>query len=110
MLLAAQTAAEGQGGILGTLGSFLPIILMFVVFYFVLIRPQRKKEKETQEMLASLKAGDNVTTIGGICGKIVSVKDDILTVEVGADKVKLVFERWAIRDVERPEEESEESD
>jgi len=99
MLLAAQTAAEGQGGILGTLGSFLTIILMFVVFYFVLIRPQRKKEKETQEMLASLKAGDNVTTIGGICGKIVSVKDDILTVEVGADKVKLVFERWAIRDV-----------
>lgn len=109
MLLAAQTAAEGQGGILGTLEIFL-LILMFVVFYFVLIRPQRKKEKETQEMLASLKAGDNVTTIGGICGKIVSVKDDILTVEVGADKVKLVFERWAIRDVERPEEESEESD
>ena len=52
-------------------------------------------------MLASLKVGDNITTIGG-SAKIVSIKDDILTVEVGVDKVKLVFERWAIRDVDRP--------
>ena len=103
MLLAAQTAAEGSGGIGALIGSFAPIILMFVAFYFLLIRPQRKKEKENREMLASLKSGDNVTTIGGICGKIVAVKDDVLTVEVGADKTKLVFERWAIRSVDRPE-------
>lgn len=102
MLLAAQTATEGTGG-LGGLVQFAPIILMFVVFYFVLIRPQRKKEKENREMLASITVGDNVTTIGGICGKIVSVNDDILTVEVGSDKVKLVFERWAIRNVDRPD-------
>jgi len=107
MLLAAQTTAEkaAEGGIGNFIIQFLPIIALFAVMYFLLIRPQQKKEKETQQMLASLKVGDNVTTIGGICGKIVAIKDDILTVEVGTDKVKLVFERWAIREVDRPEEE-----
>lgn len=66
----------------------------------LLIRPQRKR-KETKEMLAALKVGDNITTIGGICGKVTAIRDDIITVEVGNDKVKLVFERWAIRDVEQ---------
>ena len=80
----------------------MPFILMIVIFYFFIIRPQRKREKETREMLESLKVGDNVTTIGGICGKIVAIRDDILTVEVGTDKVKLVFERWAIRSVDKP--------
>ena len=73
-----------------------------VVMYFLIIRPQRKRDKENKEMLASLKVGDNVTTIGGVCGKIVNIRDDVLTLEVGKDKVKLVFERWAIRDVDRP--------
>ncbi|HOB19702.1 MAG TPA: preprotein translocase subunit YajC [Candidatus Atribacteria bacterium] len=82
--------------------QFAPFIIIIVVFYFMLIRPQRKKEKETKEMLASLKVGDNVTTIGGICGKITAIRDDVVTIEVGNDKVKLVFERWAIRDVDRP--------
>lgn len=82
--------------------SLLPFVLLIVVFYFMIIRPQRKKEKETREMLASLKVGDNVTTIGGICGKIVRIRDDIITIEVGPDKVKLVFERWAIRSVDKP--------
>ena len=109
MLLAAQTTAEkaAEGGIGNFIIQFLPIIALFAVMYFLLIRPQQKKEKETQQMLASLKVGDNVTTIGGMCGKIVAIKDDILTVEVGTDKVKLVFERWAIREVDRPEEEED---
>lgn len=80
-----------------------PFIIMIVAFYFFLIRPQKKREKETKDMLNSLKNGDNITTIGGICGKIVNIKDDIITVEVGADKVKLVFERWAVRNVDKPE-------
>lgn len=88
--------------LLAMLIQFAPFIILIVVFYFMLIRPQRKKEKETKEMLASLKVGDNVTTIGGICGKITAIRDDIITIEVGNDKVKLVFERWAIRDVDRP--------
>ncbi|HHY82328.1 MAG TPA: preprotein translocase subunit YajC [Clostridiales bacterium] len=102
MLLAAQTAPGAEAGPLALLTSLLPFVLMIAVFYFLLIRPQRKREKENKEMLASLKVGDNVTTIGGICGKIVKIQDDILTIEVGTDKVKLVFERWAIRDVDRP--------
>lgn len=95
---------EGQpvDGVAAIIGSLLPFILMIVIFYFFIIRPQRKREKETREMLESLKVGDNVTTIGGICGKIVAIRDDILTVEVGTDKVKLVFERWAIRSVDKP--------
>jgi preprotein translocase subunit YajC len=105
MLLAAQAAAsgtEGAGGIGVMLTSIAPFILMIVVFYFLLIRPQRKKEKENREMLASVTVGDNITTIGGVCGKVVAIKDDIITIEVGTDKVKLVFERWAIRNVDRP--------
>lgn len=82
--------------------SLLPFVMLIAIFYFMIIRPQRKREKETREMLASLKVGDNVTTIGGICGKIVRIRDDIITIEVGPDKVKLVLERWAIRNVDKP--------
>ncbi|HHU77449.1 MAG: preprotein translocase subunit YajC [Caldicoprobacterales bacterium] len=104
MLLAAQTAAgaEGAGGFGLIIAQIAPFLLMIVVMYFLIIRPQRKRDKENKEMLASLKVGDNVTTIGGVCGKIVNIRDDVLTLEVGKDKVKLVFERWAIRDVDRP--------
>lgn len=94
--------AQPVDGVAAVIGTLLPFILMIVIFYFFIIRPQRKREKETREMLESLKVGDNVTTIGGICGKIVAIRDDILTVEVGTDKVKLVFERWAIRSVDKP--------
>ena len=84
------------------LSTLFPFILLIVVFYIMIIRPQRKREKQTKEMLASLKVGDNITTIGGICGKIVRIRDDILTIEVGTDKVKLVIERWAVRSVDQP--------
>lgn len=101
-LAQATTTATEPGGIGLILANLAPFILMIVVMYFLLIRPQRKRDKENKQMLASLTVGDNVTTIGGICGKIVAVRDDVLTIEVGTDKVKLVFERWAIRDVDRP--------
>lgn len=79
--------------------SFSPIImsLLFLgIFYFLLIRPQQKKNKEIQEMRNNLEIGDNVTTIGGIQGKITKIKDDSLTLEVGADKVRLQIARWAV--------------
>ncbi|MBQ7087077.1 MAG: preprotein translocase subunit YajC [Clostridia bacterium] len=76
------------------------IVLTFVLFYFVLIRPQKKREKEEKAMLNALKVGDNVVTIGGITGKIISIKDDLLVIETGADRVKLNFQKWAIRSVE----------
>ena len=89
-----------QMGIIGTLISLLPMVLIFVIFYFMLIRPQRKKEKKVQEMLNALKVGDRVSTIGGIYGTITAIKDDTLELSVGRDNVKLIFARWAIRQVE----------
>ena len=81
--------------------QFVPLILIFVVFYFMLIRPQRKKDKEAKEMLKNLKVGDRICTIGGIYGTIVRIKDEVLTIEVGEQKTQLVFARWAVRNVEQ---------
>ena len=89
--------ADPTGGLVGML---LPMVLIFVVFYFMLIRPQRKKDKKVKDMLANLKVTDRICTIGGIYGTIVAIKDDTFTVAVGQDNVKLVFARWAIRNVE----------
>lgn len=66
------------------------------VFYFFLIRPQQKKEKKIKEMRSALKVGETITTIGGICGKITSLKEDFVTIEVGSEKTKIVVTRWAI--------------
>ena len=81
--------------------QFLPMILIFVIFYFMLIRPQRKKDKEAKQMLANLKVGDRVCTIGGIYGTIVRIKDDVLTIEVGEAKTQMMIARWAVRNVEQ---------
>ncbi|MCQ2548148.1 MAG: preprotein translocase subunit YajC [Clostridia bacterium] len=75
------------------------IVVMFAAMYFLLIRPQKKKEKETQAMRDALRVGDEVITIGGIHGKIVKTKDESLVLAVGADKVKMEFEKWAISQV-----------
>ena len=71
-------ADGGQGGLM----SFLPLILMFVIFYFLLIRPQQKKQKEMREMLKNLKRGDKIITGGGIYGRIDSLADDKVNVEI----------------------------
>lgn len=81
--------------------QFVPMILIFVVFYFLLIRPQRKKDKEAKAMLDNLKVGDRICTIGGIYGTIVRIKDNVLTIEVGEQKTQMVFARWAVRNVEQ---------
>ena len=80
-------------------GPFL-MIAMVAVFVFLIILPQRRRDKKVKQMLAELKPGDRIRTIGGIFGRIVSIKDDIATIEVGPDKVKLVFTRGAIATVE----------
>jgi preprotein translocase subunit YajC len=76
----AQTA-PGIGGP-GQLLSFLPLVLIFVVFYFLLIRPQQKKAKQHQDMLGKLKKNDEVMTSGGIYGKVVTLADNVVTLEV----------------------------
>ena len=79
----------------------LPLVLMGVVFYFFLIRPQRKKDKAVKNMLDSLKNGDRVCTIGGIYGTITNIRDEnTITLAVGPQDVPVVFARWAIRNVE----------
>ncbi len=97
---ASAGAAEQSTGLLGLLFSFLPFILIFVVFWFMLIRPQRKKDKQVKEMLNNLKAGDRICTIGGIYGTITGIKDDTITLSVGKDNMSMVVARWAIRGVE----------
>ena len=98
---AAATEMSAGATFIAYAVQLVPMILIFVVFYFVLIRPQRKKDKEAKAMLDNLKVGDRICTIGGIYGAIVKIKDDVLTVEVGEQKTQLVFARWAIRNVEQ---------
>lgn len=99
----AEAAAEQMSGgatFVYYLVQLAPMVLIFVVFYFILIRPQRKKDKEAKEMLNSLKVGDRVCTIGGIYATVVAIKDDVLTVEVGNQKTQMMIARWAVRNVE----------
>ena len=100
---AAATAAEGTqqvSSIAALATTFLPLILIFVVFWFMLIRPQRKRDKQVKEMLNNLKAGDRICTIGGIYGTITGIKDDTVTLSVGKDNLSMVVARWGIRSVE----------
>lgn len=86
----------------------LPIVALLAVFYFLLLRPQQKQQKKVKEMLSNLKVGDRIKTIGGIYGRIVKIKDvDYITIEVGPDKVNLVFDRKAISTVENVDAENE---
>ena len=78
----------------------VPLVLMGLVFYFLLIRPQRKKDKKVKAMLDALKPGDRVTTIGGIYGTITAMKDDTITLAMGGQQNPVVIARWAIRSVE----------
>lgn len=80
----------------------LPIGFL-VIFYVFAIRPQRKKEKQIKEMRSNLKVGDNIVTIGGITGKILKVKDDFITIEVGSDKTKLEMMKWSVGSVTNKE-------
>ena len=77
----------------GTIGM---IVVMLVIFYFMLIRPENKKKKQLNEMRNSLKVGDEITTIGGILGTICAVKDESIVIETGADRVRMEFATWAI--------------
>ena len=101
-----QTAAPTQGGgMMELIVSFLPMILIFVLLYWMMIRPQKKQQKAQQAMRAALKVGDKVITIGGVCGKVAKIKDEYIWIESsmpGApeDKSYIKFKRNAIEAVE----------
>lgn len=83
------------------------IVLLLVIMYFAMIRPQKKQEKAVNDMRSNLQVGDEVTTIGGIIGKIVSIKDETVLIETGRDKVRIRFLRSAIRSVDVSAEDAE---
>lgn len=98
LVYAMGTSPGGSGGQGSQIWSFLPIILIFAIFYFLLIRPQQRQRKEHQNLLANLKVGDNVLTTGGIYGRITGLKDDKVTLEI-SDKVRVKVNRGNIAGV-----------
>ena len=101
----AAAAGSAAGGALGMIGTLLPMILVIALLYFIMIRPQRKKEKELKAQIDAMKVGDKVVTIGGICGKVTKIKDEYVYLETGNvgtpnERSVLKFERGAIKTVE----------
>ena len=76
--------------------SIIMMVALIAAFYFMLIRPENKRKKEAEQLRSSLKVGDEVTTIGGVVGKVVNVKDDKFVLETGADQVRIEFVKWAL--------------
>ena len=93
-LLETTTTTGGMGG---TIGMIIYIVLIIGVFYFLMIRPQRKKQKEEKQMRENLQIGDEIVTIGGIHGRVISLKEDTMVIESLSDHSKLTFSRWALQ-------------
>ena len=93
----AQTAAAGAAdpGIMGSLTTFAPIIIMFVVMYFIMIRPQQKRQKELKSMMDALAKGDEVITVGGVLGRVSKVTEGYVTIEVAAG-TEIVVQKNAV--------------
>ncbi len=92
-----EATADMTGALGGGMGgTILMLAVMFGIFYFMLIRPENKRKKEAEQMRNSLKNGDQVTTIGGIVGTVVNVKEDKFVLETGADQVRIEMAKWGI--------------
>ena len=101
-------AASADGTATGGGGSMIiMMVVLIAVFYFFMIRPENKKKKEAQQMRDSLSVGDTITTIGGIMGKIVSVKSDSIVFETSEDRVRLQVTKWAVSSVGKQTEEQQ---
>ena len=83
--------------------SIVYMVALFAIFYFLFIRPQRKKEKQLNDLRASLEVGQMVTTIGGMLATVAKVEDDFVVLEVGPNRTKMPFKKWAIASVEKQE-------
>ena len=91
LLLTADATATGGG-----MSMIIMLVLRFAIFYFLIIRPENKRKKKTEEMRSTLSLGDEITTIGGIVGKIVQVTEDTITFETGEDRVRIQTKKWAV--------------
>ena len=94
MLNFLADTTSGMPGGMG--GSIVMLVAMLAIFYFMLIRPENKRKKEAEQMRSAMKVGDEITTIGGICGTVVEVKDEKYVMETGADRVRVEMHKWAI--------------
>ena len=102
----ADTSASGEAAPAGGMGSMIfMMVAMVAVFYFMLIRPENKKKKQAQQMRDNLSVGDTITTIGGIMGKVVSVKENSIVIETSDDRVRLHLTKWAVSSVGKQTEE-----
>lgn len=91
--LASGAAADGKNG---TATYIIMMVVLIALMYFMMIRPQKKRQKEEQEMRSSLEIGDEIITIGGIVGRVVTIREEDLIIETGADRNKMRIQRWAI--------------
>ncbi len=96
-VLTLEAAAGAQSGSGSMMMSILMMVGLFALMYFMILRPQKKQQKKEQEMRESIQVGDEITTIGGIMGRVVTVRDDSLIIETGADRNKMKIARWAIQ-------------
>ena len=87
----AAVAATGVGA-----SMIIMLVAMFAIFYFLIIRPENKKKKKTEEMRSSLSIGDEITTIGGMTGKIVQITEETVTFETGEDRVRIQIKKWGV--------------
>lgn len=102
--LTACTTVDSNGETVDATGQLIMtigmLVVMVAVFYFMIIRPQKKQEKETAKMLDELTPGDTISTVGGIIGVVLKVKDDMVLIETGADRTRIQIAKWAVRKVE----------
>ena len=96
MIRFLEAGAGGTAQPVSILPTILMLLAMVAVFYFMLIRPENKRKRESENMRNALKVGDSVTTIGGIVGTVVSIKEDKFVLETGADQVRIEFMKWAL--------------
>lgn len=88
--------ADGSAGAGGTIQFVISIVLLVAVFYFFMIRPEKKRKKEAEDLRNSISTGDSIVTIGGMTGKVVSVSGDSLVFETGEDRVRIEIKKWAV--------------
>ena len=100
LLTAAAGDAAQQGGILQSIMPIIMIVVLIAVFYFFMYRPQKKQDKEQKDMRDNLAVGDEITTIGGIIGKIVSIKDETVLIETSSERNKIRILKTAVRSVD----------
>ena len=89
-------ASAANAGFMGMPSMIIMLVAFVAIFYFMIMRPENKKKKEQEELRNSLHRGDKITTIGGIMGKIVDIKDDKIVIESGEDQVRLELQKWSV--------------